>query len=138
MKFDQLRTGVVLRYPYLWAREAAGGETEGRKPQPTVVGVRVPKPNGEDALLLFAITSQPQRPGRLAAEIPEIEKRRAGLDSQIGLWIMLDEYNLDTIGLSFYLEPEPPMGRFSQAFFLPLMRAFIARGSSTRGVDRAR
>lgn len=42
------------------------------------------------------------------------------------------------IGRSFYLEPEPPMGRFSKAFFLPLVRAFVARRKSLRGVDRAR
>jgi hypothetical protein len=42
-----------------------------------------------------------------------MEKRRAGLDAALRLWIILDEYNQDTIGQSFYLEPEPPLGRFS-------------------------
>jgi hypothetical protein len=77
-------------------------------------------------------------PGRFAAEIPEMEKRRAGLDATLRLWIILDEYNQDTIGRSFYLEPEPPLGRFSKAFFLPLMKEFIARRASTRGVNRRR
>jgi hypothetical protein len=65
-----------------------------------------------------------------------MEKRRAGLNSTLQLWIILDEYNQDTIGQPFYLEPQPPLGRFSKAFFLPLMREFIARRANTRGVNR--
>jgi hypothetical protein len=54
------------------------------------------------------------------------------------LWIILDEYNQDVIGESFYLESEPPIGHFGKAFFLPLMREFIARRASARGVNRQR
>jgi len=42
------------------------------------------------------------------------------------------------IGRSFYLEPEPPLGRFSKAFFLPLLQAFIARRARATAVDRRR
>lgn len=77
-----LRTGAVIRFPYLWAREAADGETEGRKFRPVTVGVRIPKPKGEDVLVLFPITSQQPASGRFAAEIPDLEKRRAGLRRQ--------------------------------------------------------
>ncbi|MDH2347342.1 hypothetical protein [Bradyrhizobium sp. SSUT77] len=138
MSLDALRTGDVIRFPYLWVREAERGETEGRKPRPVAVGVRIARPGGEDVLVLFPITSQPPSPDRFAAEIPEMEKRRAGLDVGLRLWIILDEYNQDTIGRSFYLEPEPPLGRFSKAFFLPLMKKFIARRASVRGVNRQR
>jgi hypothetical protein len=138
VSLDELRTGCVIRFPYLWVREAARGETEGRKSRPVAVGVRLARRGGDDVLLLFPITSQPPLPDRFAAEIPEMEKRRAGLDASLRLWIILDEYNQDTINQSFYLEPEPPLGRFSKAFFLPLMRQFIARRGSTRGVNRRR
>jgi len=134
--FEALRTGAVIRFPYLWAREAARGETEGRKPRPAAVGVRIPKPEGEDVLLLFPITSQQPAHGRFAAEIPDTEKRRAGLDVNLRLWIVLDEYNQDVIGRSFYLEPEPPLGYFSKAFFLPLLREFIRRRSKAIAVQR--
>ena len=138
MSLDELRTGCVIRFPYLWVREAARGETEGRKPRPVAVGVRIARRDGDDLLVLFPITSQQPSRDRFAAEIPEIEKRRAGLDATLRLWIILDEYNQDTTGQSFYLEPEPPLGRFSKAFFLPLMKEFIARRASTRGVNRRR
>lgn len=138
MSFETLRTGCVIRFPYLWAREAAQGETEGRKPRPTAVGVRIPKAKGEDLLVLFPITSKEPARGRFAAEIPDTEKRRAGLDGALRLWIVLDEYNQDVIGRSFYLEPEPPLGYFSKAFFLPLLREFIRRRSQAQAIHRNR
>jgi len=138
VSLDELRTGCVIRFPYLWIREAERGETEGRKPRPVAVGVRIARPKGEDVLVLFPITSQPPSPDRFAVEIPEMEKRRASLDATLRLWIILAEYNQDILGRSFYLEPEPPLGRFSKAFFLPLMKEFIARLAGTRGVNRQR
>jgi hypothetical protein len=136
--FQALRIGAVIRYPYLWAREATQGEIEGRKFRPVAVGVRIPKPEGEDMLVLFPITSQKPAKSRFAAEIPDTEKRRGGLDGNVRLWVVLDEYNQDVIGRSFYLEPEPPLGHFSKAFFLPLLREFIRRRSQTEAVDRSR
>jgi hypothetical protein len=138
VSFEALHTGTVIRFPYLWAHESAQGETEGRKPRPVAVGVRIPKPKGQDVVVLFPITSKEPKPGRFAVEIPDMEKRRAGLDGTIRLWIILDEYNQDVIGRSFYLEPEPPLGRFSKAFFLPLLQEFIARRSQAQGVHRNR
>ena len=135
MSFDDIGTASVIRYPYLSVREAADGETEGRKSRPVAVGVRIGRTSG-DLLILFPITSRPLGPARFAAEIPETEKRRAGLDTALPLWIILDEFNQDAIGRSFYLEPEPPVGRFSKAFFLPLLQEFIARRSKAASVNR--
>ncbi len=88
-------------------------------------------------LLLFPTSQEPAR-GRFGAEIPDTEKRRAGLDGSLRLWIMLDEYNQDVIGRSFYLEPEAVQGRFSKAFFLPLLQEFIRRRARTRAVRHDR
>lgn len=138
MSFEEIRTACVISYPYLWVREARRGEIEGRKQRPAAVGIRITVPIGEDLLILFPITTQPPQPDRFAVEIPEMERRRAGLDSTARLWLILDEYNEDVIGRSFYLEDEPPLGRFSKAFFLPLMREFIRRRSQARGINRHR
>jgi hypothetical protein len=135
---DGLRTGCVIRFPYLWVREAERGETEGRKPRPVAVGVRIARPKGEDLLVLFPITSQPPSSDRFAVEIPEMEKRRAGLDASLRLWIILDEYNQDAIGSRSTLSRTRSSAIFSKAFFLPLMKEFIARRASTRGVNRQR
>jgi hypothetical protein len=138
VSFEELRSGAVIRFPYLWAREARHGETEGRKFRPVAAGVRISKPKSADVVLLFPITSQEPARERFAAEIPDMEKRRAGLDGSIRLWIVMDEYNQDVIGRSFYLEPEPPLGRFSKAFFLPLLQEFVRRRSQARAVHRSR
>jgi len=137
MSFEDIQTASVIRYPYLWAREDARGETEGRKHRPVAVGVRLARPEG-DLVLFFPITTKQPEAGRFAVEVPAIEKRRAGLDAELRLWIIFDEYNTDTIGQSFYLEPDPPIGRFSKAFFLPWLREFIARRKSLKGVSRTR
>ena len=137
MSYDDIQTASVIRYPYLWAREAHKGETEGRKERPVAVGVRLPRPDG-DLLLFFPISTKQPEPARFSAEIPAIEKRRAGLDTDLKLWIILDEFNTDRVGRSFYLEPDPPIGRFSKAFFLPLLRAFVARRKEFTEVSRFR
>jgi hypothetical protein len=138
VSFEAFRSATVIRYPYLWVNEAARGETEGRKPRSAAVGVRIARPKGDDLLILFPFTSKEPVGARFAVEIPETEKRRAGLGSDRRLWIILDEYNQDIVGQSFYLEPDPPLGRFSKAFFLPLMKEFIARRSRARRVERSR
>lgn len=138
MSFEDIGSASVIRYPYLWCRQAEAGETEGRKGRPAAVGVRITRPKGEDALILFAITSQMPGPARLAVEIPETERRRAGLDGNARLWIILDEYNQDVIGQSYYLEPEPPLGHFSKAFFLPVLKIFIAHRAQAQSVNRRR
>ncbi len=101
------------------------------------IGVRLPRSDG-DLLLLFPITTKEPDATRFTSEIPFIEKRRAGLDPDLRLWIIFDEYNTDVVGQSFYLEAEPPIGHFSKAFFLPLVRAFIARRKSLIGISRTR
>ena len=135
MSFDAIRTASVIRYPYLWARQADSGETEGRKDRPVAVGVRIAREGG-DRLLLLPITTSPPGPDRRAIEVPAAERRLAGLDADRRLWIILDEYNLDIIGRSFHLAPDPPIGRFSQGFFLPLMRTFLAGVAEARRVAR--
>jgi hypothetical protein len=136
LSFAGLVTGAVIRYPFLWRAEAERGETEGRKPRSTVVGFRIPREAGADLLLLFPITSKEPRRGRFVAEIPAMERHRARLDADQRLWLILDEFNEDAIGESAYLEPKTPLGYLSRAFLLPLLREFIARRGSLRGVRR--
>lgn len=137
MSYDDIQTGAVIRYPYLWARQSSSGETEGRKGRPVAVGVRLSRPDG-DLVLFFPITTKQPESSRFAVEIPDIEKRRAGLNLDLRLWIILDEFNTDIVGRSFYLEPSPPIGRFSKVFFLPLLRDFIARRKTFTEVNRFR
>jgi len=83
VSYEDIQTASVIRYPYLWAREAEHGETEGRKNRPVAVGVRLPRPDG-DLVLFFPITTKQPEASRFAAEIPAMEKRRAGLNEISG------------------------------------------------------
>jgi hypothetical protein len=136
VSYEAFTSGAVVFYPYLWSREAQRGETGGRKHRPTVVAVRVPRPDRPDLVILFPITTKLPEPGRFAAEVPEMEKRRAGLDPSLRQWIILDECNEESIPGSYYLEPEPALGKFSKRFFLPLVLDFIKRRERVRIVSR--
>lgn len=127
--------GVVLRYPYLWGRQAQSGETEGRKSRPTAVGFRLVRPGG-DLLLLFPITTSQPSSDRRSVEVPETEKHRAGLEADRRQWIVLDETNVDGINNSFYVEPDAVVGYFSRAFFVPLMRQVAARIADIEKISR--
>lgn len=135
MILDAIKSGSIIRYSYLWERQADASETEGRKDRPTAVGMRMQR-DGADVLILFPITSKPPGAERWAVEIPAAEKTRAGLDVEARLWIILDEANQDVVGKSYYLRSAPPLGRFSQSFFVPLMREVIARWRHVRRISR--
>lgn len=128
---DRPLPGDVWAYPYLWARQASQGETEGRKDRPVAVAVSLCRRDGLHAVYLLAVTSQPPAPDRPAVEIPETEKRRANLSVDKQLWIMLDEYNLDIVERSFYLTPDGLIGRFGDRFLRQIqlgLRQAVAGG----------
>jgi hypothetical protein len=108
--------GEVWRYPFLWSREAARGETEGRKLRPVAMTLLTRNADGETEVLMAPITSQPSGDNPFAMEVPDIEKRRAGLDQDMQLWVVTDEANTDLPERSFYFEPDARVGAFSLQF----------------------
>ena len=81
--------------------------------------------SGQTELRLCAVTTQPPQNGTHAVEIPEIEKRRAGLDGRLQLWVIVDEHNVDVFEQSFYIEPQSQIGAFSSAFTKGLQAEMI-------------
>lgn len=71
---------------------------------------------GELEVLMVPITSRPPRDHAFALPVPDIEKRRAGLDLRLPLWIITDEANVDLPGRSFYFEPAGRIGAFGPQF----------------------
>lgn len=136
MAFESLTTGAVFRYPYLWGREAGKGETEGRKERPVAVALRIGRVDGLETIIVIPITTKMPEAGRLVSEIPDTEKRRAGLNPDLRLWIVLDEANIDVVGKSYYLAAQDPMGYFSRSYFLPLVRSFARHFRSIMKIDR--
>ena len=119
------RAGYVLRYPYLWARQSDGGEVEGRKLRPCAVILALSTVQGYTELRLCAVTTQSPQSRTHAVAVPEIEKRRAGLDIEIPLWVIIDEHNVDVFEQSYYIEPHSHIGAFSPAFTKELQQRMI-------------
>ncbi|OWO94426.1 hypothetical protein B5E41_13690 [Rhizobium esperanzae] len=134
----EFRPGEVISYPYLWAWQQLRGETEGRKQRPVcvVVAIRSAR-DGNTHLVLLAITTQPPQAGRVALEIPDIERRRAGLGDLKQSWIVIDEYNYDIVEQSWYIEPyQKALGRFSKSFMMKIAAMFVKARSQSGRVKR--
>ncbi|ANL67904.1 hypothetical protein AMC82_PA00073 (plasmid) [Rhizobium phaseoli] len=134
----EFRPGEVISYPYLWARQQQRGETEGRKHRPVCVVVAIRSAgDGNTHLVLLAITTQPPQAGRVALEIPDIERRRAGLGDNKQSWIVVDEYNYDIVEQSWYIEPhQEALGRFSKSFVMKIAAMFAKERSQSGQVKR--
>jgi hypothetical protein len=120
---DFPKAGQVIEYHYLWKWQADRGETEGRKKRPSCVVLVVQDHAGNHLLFIAPITSSEPATGRQAIAVPETEARRANLDRDIPLWVMVDELNADILEKSYTLEERVPRGQFSQAFTDKLIRA---------------
>ncbi|MBB4193111.1 hypothetical protein GGE45_001696 [Rhizobium aethiopicum] len=131
----EFRPGELITYPYLWAWQQQRGETEGRKQRPVCVVLAIRSASdGNTHLVLLAITTQSPKAGRIALEIPDIERRRAGLGDLKQSWIVVDEYNYDIVERSWYIEPhQEVLGRFSKSFVMKIAAMFSkARSQSSR------
>jgi len=117
------KEGDVWYYDYLWHWQDERGETEGRKSRPVSFVAVIEDSKGDHNLLILAITSQYPTAERIAIEIPDMEKRRAGLES-IPLWIVLDEFNHDILERSFYFDKHGKIGSFSASFTQYVLRNF--------------
>ncbi|WP_064709406.1 hypothetical protein [Rhizobium bangladeshense] len=134
----EFRPGELISYPYLWAWQQQRGETEGRKQRPVCVVIAIRSASdGNTHLVLLAITTQPPQAGRIALEIPDIERRRAGLGDLKQSWIVIDEYNYDIVEHSWYIAPnQEVLGRFSKSFVMKVAAMFSKARSQSGRVKR--
>jgi hypothetical protein len=133
----EAKTGLVIRYVYLWARERDRGEETGRKDRPVCVQMMISDSLGQELALLFPITSQMPDPATRAVSLPEIEARRVGLRTPA--WVIVEEWNEETdLRNSPSIADPMPLGRLSKAFVLELRQAAIAaiRARQYRAVRR--
>ena len=122
MAADFPAAGQVFDYHYLWKWQADRGETEGRKKRPSCVVIVVTNAAGHHIMFIAPITSKAPEPGRSSLEIPETEARRANLDTNLPLWVILDELNADVLETSYTLEERSARGTFSPAFTNAILR----------------
>lgn len=82
MNWPTPRPGLVIRYSYLWEKEARQGREEGVKDRPCAIILVILRECEHPIVRVLPVThSQPENPAD-ALEIPQQTKRRLGLDSE--------------------------------------------------------
>lgn len=111
--------GTVLRYRYLWRREAEAGDRQGHKDRPAAIILS--RTAGGETIVVPITHTEPLDPAT-ALEVPEDERRRIGLDEERS-WVMLTEFNA-FVWPGADLSPVPGRepesfiyGRLSKTFF---------------------
>lgn len=122
MAADFPQPGQVIDYHYLWKWQDQRGETEGRKRRPSCVVVVAVDRKGLHHLFIAPITTKEPNRDRQAVPVPETEARRAKLDPDLRLWVIVDEVNYDILEQSYTLEDRTPRGSFSPVFVEHLAR----------------
>lgn len=92
VKFPEPRSGLVIRYAYLWKREWKQGREEGSKDRPRAVIMVLGDHEGRKDVVALPITHSPPSSDVDAIEIPYRTKQRLGLDSDRS-WVVVSECN---------------------------------------------
>ena len=137
MTWPAPRPGLVIRYAYLWKREAEAGREEGVKDRPCAIVLASEDDQGRARVIVLPVTHVMPHPPEEGIELPQSTKTRLGLDAERS-WVIVSEGN-DFIWPGPDLRPLPGQGPESVAFgFLPprffrLVRdRFIARACARR------
>ena len=93
MRWPEPRPGLVIRYAYLWRREAVAGRDEGVKDRPCAIVVAVKSEAGATTVYALPITHTPPHSADEGIELPAATKARLGLD-EARSWIVLTEANI--------------------------------------------
>ena len=93
MSWPRPQPGLVIRYSYLWHREALAGRDEGAKDRPCAVVLACQDEDGRTRVYALPITHSVPAAGEDAVEIPAVVKARLGLDGARS-WVVVDEANL--------------------------------------------
>jgi hypothetical protein len=128
------KPGLVVRYDYLWSREALAGRDQG-KDRPTCLVAASDSLANPRYVVLLPITHTPPSGETVGIEIPPRVKQAIGLDDERS-WIIVSEYNIDEWpngGLS----PVPGSdGIFAYGFIPP--RLFAAIKAKFLGLAKAK
>lgn len=87
MALPEPQPGLVIRYAYLWRREAEQGREHGVKDRPCVVVLAVKRDAGKTRVVVAPITHAPPVNIETTLQLPAQTKERLGLDEQPS-WIV--------------------------------------------------
>lgn len=92
MTWPAPQVGQIIRYAYLWKREADAGLEEGQKDRPAVIVVAQRRDGDDIRVVVAPVTHAPPSDSNDALEIPRATCRRVGLDGE-RQWIVVSELN---------------------------------------------
>lgn len=92
MTWPEPRPGLVIRYSYLWEREAREGREEGVKDRPCAIILVLLREGEHPIVRVLPVTHAAPADPADGLEIPPPTKQRLGLDSERS-WVMLTEAN---------------------------------------------
>ncbi len=93
MPIPEPSPGLVVRYDYLWSREAAAGRTQG-KDRPACIVAASDSETMPRFVVLLPITHSPPLCDAVAIAIPAKVRQAIGLDDDSS-WVVVSEYNVD-------------------------------------------
>lgn len=132
--------GAVFAYAYRWADEAEN--VEHPKDRTTCLSIVQKRTTVEGStivhLFLLGISDNP-RAGQTFVEVPNLERRRAGLEPDRAAFVITSEYNYDVLPFSWYYDRNSKTyGAFSPPFTEQVRRAFLVnvRNGLSRRMDR--
>ena len=125
MAVPEPRPGLVIRYDYLWLREASAGRDQG-KDRPACLVAASDSSSRPRYVVILPITHSPPSGDTVGIEIPPKVRRAVGLDDE-PCWVVVSEHNVDEWP-NAGLEPIPGSpGIFAYGFLPPRLFADIKR-----------
>ncbi len=123
MALPEPRPGLVIRYDYLWTREAAAGREQG-KDRPACLVAASDSAATPRFVVILPITHKAPAGDSVGVEIPPKVRRAIGLDDA-RCWVIVSEHNVDEWP-NGGLAPVPGRpGRFAYGFIPPALFARI-------------
>jgi len=93
VSWPEPRPGLVIRYSYLWRREALAGQEEGVKDRPRAVILAIHDEEGGARVYAVPIIHSLSAHHEIAIEIPPLVKLRLGLGGERS-WVVVSEANV--------------------------------------------
>ena len=84
MGYDDIQSGSLVDYQFLWHQESLRGEIEGRKSRPCAVVLRL-----RNSFVIMPVTTKRPNVNTLAIPFPEIEAERLHLERGIERGLLL-------------------------------------------------
>ena len=93
MPLPEPKPGLVVRYDYLWTREAAAGRDQGKE-RPACLVAATDSLASPRFVVILPITHTPPDKGTVGVEIPPKVRQAIGLDDAPS-WVIVSEHNVD-------------------------------------------